>query len=394
MNLKQLLELRAKKQAEMKAIIDGAGEQQRALNTEERENFDKLDGEIRELDETISRIQSFRNLDSYVEEEGTAEEPSEGAQAEEQTVEQREYRAFDAYIRGISHIETRDGALSTEVPMKKSENGAIIPDTIANKIITKVVDICPIYQDATKYNVPGTLQIPYYDESTGDITMEYADEFSDGESKSGKFKSISLKAYLARAITDISKSLINNSQFDVVDFVVTRMAEQIARFIEHELLIGTTDKVEGLSGVTQIVTAESSTALTADELIDLQEAVPDAYQTNAYFVMNRATRTSIRKLKDGQGNYLLNKDANARWGYTLFGKDVYCSDNMPKIAAGNTVVYYGDYTGLAVKVSEEINIEILREIKAKHHAVEALGFVEFDSKVENAQKIAKLKMKS
>jgi HK97 family phage major capsid protein len=240
--------------------------------------------------------------------------------------------------------------------------------------------------------VGGTLQIPYYDETTGDITMEWADEFTEGDSTSGKFASISLTGYLARAVTDVSKSLINNSQFNIVDFVVDRMARSSAIFLEKTLLLGADNKAEGLTGVTQTVTAASANVVTADEIIELQEMVPDAYQANAYFVMNKNTRTAVRKLKDGQGNYLMNKDANTRWGYTLFGKDVYTSDSMPEMETGKTAMFYGDYTGLAVKVSEEINIEVLRETKARQHAVEVLAFVELDAKVQNAQKLAKLVM--
>ena len=108
--------------------------------------------------------------------------------------------------------------------------------------------------------------------------------------------------------------------------------------------------------------------------------------------MNKSTRKAIRKLKDGQGNYLLNEDATSRWGYTLFGKDVYTSAQMDTMAAGKTAIYYGDYKGLAVKVSEEINIDVLRETKARQHVVEVLGFVEFDAKVQNAEMIAALVM--
>lgn len=92
------------------------------------------------------------------------------------------------------------------------------------------------------------------------------------------------------------------------------------------------------------------------------------------------------------GNYILNKDANAKWGYTLFGKDVYTSDNMPEIATGKTVVYYGDMSGLAVKVSEDINIEVLREKFATQHALGVVGWVEADAKIENEQKISCLVM--
>lgn len=376
MELKKLLEQRADLQAEMEALLNTAKTEERAMTDEESQKFDDLEKQIKAIDGTIEREERARNM--------------EKKEIQDQEVEERavlEERAFENYIRG--KVEER-----SDVNMAVGDNGAVIPSSIANKIIKKVYDICPIYQLATRYNVGGTLNIPYYDETTQKIEMAYATEFTDLESTSGKFASIELKGFLAGALTKVSKSLINNSQFDIVNFVINAMAEAISRWIEKELLNGTTNKVAGLSTVTQKVDAASATAVTADELIDLQEAVPDAYQGQAIWIMNKATRTAIRKLKDQEGNYILNKDATAKWGYTLFGKDVYTSDNMPTMAAGNTAIYYGDMSGLAVKLSEAMNIEVLREKFATQHAVGVVGWIELDAKVENAQKIAKLVMKS
>ena len=376
MKNKKLAELREAKQKEMNELLNKVTVEERAFNADEKARFEALEAEIRSIDETNDAIERARDLET--EEQGEQEE-----QKEERSVEQREYDDFDAFLRSEVRAEST---------MTMTDNGAVVPTSIANKIIEKVVEICPIFADADRYNVKGNLTIPYYDEATSDIMMAYADEDTDGESTSGAFKSISLGGFLGRAITDVSKSLINNSNFDIVEFVVARMAKAIARFIEKELLNGTDGKVAGLSGVTQKVVCASANAITSDEIIDLQESVPDVYQPNAYFIMSKATRTAVRKLKDGQGNYLLNKDANSRWGYTLFGKDVYTTENMSNIASGKTVMYYGDPLGLAVKVSEDVNIDVLRETKARKHMVEVLGFVEFDAKVQNAQMLSALVM--
>ena len=382
MSLKELLEKRAAKQADMKAILDMAKKETRSLTEEENTKFSALEKEIRELDATINAFQTARELEL----EAPKAEEDAPEQRETRTQEQREYDAFDAYIRGV--VETRDDPVN----MTKAANGAVIPASIANKIIEKVVEICPIYHDADRYNVKGTLTIPYYDETTqGDIEMVYANEFEDGLSTSGKFASISLTGFLGRAICDVSKSLINNSQFDVVNFVVNRMALSAAKFLEKELINGTEDKIDGLSTLAASVTTADKTKITPDELIELQDSVPDAYQGDAYWIMNRKTRTAIRKLKKADGEYLLNKDMNSRWGYTLLGKDVYTSNNVPELGtASKAVVFYGDMKGLAVKVSEDITIDVLREVKARQHAVEVLGFVEADAKVQNAEMIAKM----
>ena len=388
MELKKLMEQRAAKQAEMKAMLDKAGAEERALNKEERESFDKLESEIRDLDGTINAIQAQRDIELNAPKDEAEDDKGEAEESAESTDEAEE-RAFADYIRG-NYDEIRSA-----VNMTKGDNGAVIPSSIANKIIEEIIDICPIFADADRYNVKGSLSIPYYDEGTSAIQMEYADEFTDGESKSGKFLNITLTGFLGRAICDVSKSLINNSQFDIVSFVVKRMALAAAKFIEGELLNGTDDKIEGLSTLTPAVVTADKSKVTVEELIDLQESIPDAYQSNAYWIMNKKTRTAIRKFKTAEGEFILNRDLNSRWGYTLLGKDVYCSDAVAELGtASKDVIFYGDMKGLAVKVSEDINIEVLRETQARRHAVEVLGFVELDAKVQNAQMVSKMTTKA
>lgn len=359
---------------EMETLINKAETETRALSEDESTRYDAIKVEMAAIDKTLAVKEEVRSFDKKKE-----------VGKEVETRAEVEVRAFENYIRGV--IEER-----ADVNLTKGANGAVVPASIANKIIDKVREISPIYQLATRYNVGGKLTIPYYDESAGTIEMAYSDEFAELESTSGKFGSIELTGFLAGVLSKVSKSLINNSDFDLANFVINKMAESIARWIENELLNGTTGKVEGLSTVTQAITAASASAVTADEIIDLQETIPDVYQANAIFIMNKATRTAIRKLKDGQGNYLLNKDATSRWGYTLFGKDVYVSDNVSPMATGKTAIFYGDMSGLAVKLTEDVSIQVLQEKFATQHAIGVVGWIELDSKVENAQKIAKLVM--
>lgn len=379
-NIKGLEEKRAEIQEKINALVDALekDEKRASFNEDEAKQYNALIQEKELIETSIKAINAKRAADNILK-----DEPSN----DNEDKEKLEERAFANYIRGI--VEQR-----ADVNLTTGDNGAVIPSSIANKIIKKVHDISPLYQLATKYNVKGTLSIPYYDESSSTITMAYATEFKSLESTSGKFLSIELKGFLAGALSKIAKSLVNNSQFDIVSEVINIMADSIARWIENELINGTDNKIQGLRGVTQTVTSAAATALTADELIDVQEEVPDVYQADAIWIMNRSTRKAIRKLKNSDGDYILNKDPNSKWGYTLFGKDIYTTENMPSIAASKTVIYYGDMSGLAVKLSEDVNIEILREKFAEQHALGVIAWCEIDSKVENAQKIAKLVMKS
>ena len=377
MNLKALIELRNAKLDEMKTMTAKAVEETRAMTDEEDGAFKALEAEVRSLDAMIERAKAVEGMGMAPVEEPAAagEEKAE----ERDGLDMAEVRSLAAYIR-----DERAGELS------KTDNGAIVPKTIAAAIIKKVRDISPIYSMATHYNVKGTLAIPYYDETAGAVTVAWADEFTDLESKSGKFATIDLTGYLAGALTKVSRSLLNSQDFDLVSFVIDDMAEKIAQFLEKTIIEG--DKVNGLNGVTSKVTAASQTAVTADELIQLQDTVKDVYQGGCIWVMNPATRTALRQLKDGNGRYLLQDDVTAAFGHTLLGKPVYVSDAMPAMAASKAAIYYGDFSGLAVKSVEEPNIQVLHEKYATQHAVGIVGWLEFDAAVQDAQRLAKLEM--
>ncbi len=361
-------------------LITRAEEVLNKAKAENRELSEEEATELREIRDNVRRIVETLELDDAVKkmgEKGTSE-PATDTDVEET-------RAFEAYVRGLVNERASNLTLT--------DNGAVIPTSIANKIIKKVYDLSPVLRLSTKYNVKGTLEIPYYDEETSSITVAYASEFTELNSNIGKFKNITLTGFLAGALSLISRSLINNSQFDIVSFVIEAMAESIARFIEHECLIGTSNKATGLSTLTNLLKTAAANAITADELITLQGKIKDIYQANAVWVMSPTTKTAIRLLKDGENRYLLQDDISAPFGHTLLGKPVYVTDNMPDIAAGNTAIYYGDFKGLATKFTEDINIQVLRERYADQHAVGVIGWLEFDSKVENEQKLAKLVMK-
>lgn len=383
--LKKLTEQRAELVEWMKAIADKAETEQRALDEEETKEFDKLEAQIGALDETIKRIKKAKTVG-----ETKNSDPAPKNGKESKAKEEEEHRAFENYIRGV--VEER-----AETNLTAGENGAVIPASIANKIIKKVVDISPIFAKATRYNVKGNLSIPYYDEETQSITVAFASEFTALTSSSGKYTSIELKGYLAGALTKISKSLINNSQFDIVGEVIKSMAEKIAEFIENVLLNGATigdNKIEGLTGIKTTIEAAAENKITMDEVIDLKDSVKDVYQRNACFVMHPDTRTYLRKLKDANGRYLLQDDVTSEFGYTLLGKPVFVSDNAEKMEAGNDAIVYGDLSGLAVKMSEESNVQVLREKYADEHVDGVISWFEFDAKVENQQKLAKLRMKT
>lgn len=379
MNEKMLSEKRNEKYAKMESILNCAKEEERPVTEEEAQEFEQLEKEVNEIDNTISLNEKFNKLGGM---KKVTEVENVLSNENKALLIEKEKKQFENYIRGI---------LNTDEPTTKADAGVMIPTTVWDRIIDQVIEICPIFERADRFRVKGKLVLPKYDRENSSIVMQYADEGTDADSGKVVLSQIELNGFLARALAKVSNSLINNTDFDIVGFVEAKMAQAIALFIEGELLKGTNKKVEGLSTIGEDMTVEaSSSGITVDDLMDTQDAVVDKYQANSIWIMNRKTRNAIRKLKDKEGQYLLNRDLTAKWGYTLLGKDVYCSDAMDEVGDGKIPVFYGDFSGLAVKVSEEANMQILRERYAVEHMTGILAFMEFDAKIADTQKISRL----
>ena len=378
--LKKLNEQRAEQQRVMDELINSADSENRALTADEIAKFDAAEAAIKAIDETISREERARK---NVITRGDTEMEERAA---------RDSQMFSDYVLGRV-TEMRTG----EQNVSMGNNGAIIPTTIAREIIKEVKDRCPILEGATIYRTKGKLKIPVWDKAntTHDISVGYQSEFTELTADAGKFDSVDLDGYLAGALVLIGRSVSNNADFNVTDFIVNEIAERMAYFIEGECLKGSgSSAATGALSTTTSMTAASATAVTANELIALQAKVKQGHQRNACWTMHPDTFTAIKQLKDSQNRYLLQGDFSSEFPYRLLGKPVYLSDNMPTMAASSKAILYGDYSGLSVNIREDISIEVLREKYATQHAIGVVGWFEFDAKVSDNRRLATLVMKS
>ena len=113
--------------------------EERAITEEEEKRADEISAEIDRIDKTIEILNKM------------AEKMTERAEEEEEDTEERaEEEVFADFLRGTV-TENRAANLTF------GDNGAVVPKAIAQKIIKKVYDICPVLEKSTKYNVKGTL---------------------------------------------------------------------------------------------------------------------------------------------------------------------------------------------------------------------------------------------
>lgn len=235
----------------------------------------------------------------------------------------------------------------------------------------------------------GKLSVPVYGEdSTNYIDADYVDEGTELTDNVGKFSTIDLTGFVLGALALVSNKLKDNTDINVVDFVVNQVAEAMAEKLEGEFVNGAAGKITGILSAAGGVTAASSTAVTYDELLGLKHALKQRFRGKAHWIMNPATYTAICKLKDGNGQPYFKENE-----YKILDLPVIESDSMPIMAAGEKAIVCGDLTGYTIKATKNVEVQILREKFATKNMIGVLAFGEYDAKITDSKKLAVLTMK-
>ena len=388
--MKKLYEKKNSLLNEMEDILNKAKEETRSFTEEEKSRVEEIKSEIRGLEQVIANEEELRSFDksNITGATGNSEKTTEERQQEE--VEKEERQFIDAVATG----EIRN--------LTAGNNGGIIPVTIASDIIDTVKELCPLLDHADIYHVAGELRLPKFKATSSNadgvatpIAASYVNEFTELTESTAQFETINLTNQIIGVLVKMSKSLLNRANFDVRSFIVNKVAKTIVEFLEKEMLIANEGKIQGAINTTNEVVAANQDKFDTTDLVDLQMAIPSAYQKNCIWIMHKDILKALRKLKTADGQFILNADVTAPFGYTILGKPVYLSDSMPKnIAAGKNVMLYMDASGYAVKMTKSMEIQMLMEKYATQYAVGICAYVEIDAKIADENKIARLKMKS
>jgi HK97 family phage major capsid protein len=157
--------------------------------------------------------------------------------------------------------------------------------------------------------------------------------------------------------------LLEDSEFNMAQFLGTLLGERIARNASALYTTGTgSSQPNGaVTASTLGVTAASATAITADELIDLQFSVDAAYARNGSWMLNRSTLKLIRKLKDGNGQYLWMPGINNGVPGSILGDPYVENSDMPAATTGLKSVLFGDFSKFYIRDVGSIRLRRLTE---------------------------------
>jgi HK97 family phage major capsid protein len=372
--MKTLIEKRNALLDEMDGIVNKASQETRAFSEEENARFEAIKAEIAGIDKTLAAAEESRKLEKVM-----VKDPEQRSAEETRKLEiEKEERAFVEFVR-----EGR----ATNLP--QGTNGVVIPKTISNRIVDKVKNLSPILSKATIYEVEGALSIPVYD-YTQHTTAYQGAEFAAITASAGTFTSVDLNGFVIGSLALISKKLINNSQIDVLPFIINEISKSIANFLENELVAGPGTNMKGLAQNATTYNGATTLVITPQELIAMKAKVPQVFQEGSAWIMHVDTLAYLQSLTAGAGNNLLlfGNDLTRDGGLTLLGKPVYVSDNMPKYTTvGAKSIHFGDFSGLSVKITKGVEMQVLIEKYADQYAVGCVAWAEIDSNITEPQKL-------
>lgn len=368
MNLKQLIELRNEKITDLQALKEIA--KTRAITDEENTKFEELTKEIRSLDTRINILE-------------TEERELVNAEVDKLDVSQ-ELREF---LKNPS-ISLRAYGTGAGNVFKASEAGAIIPKTLSDKIIEKILVESDVLPKLTKFSLTGELLIPKFDAST--LSVAFYDEFAETVESNAQFTSIKLTTFRISGLLKISQELIHNVKFDIESFLISKIAESFRLFLEKSVVQGASGRFDSLftASTENTLTLAKKDTYTINDLIDLQAKLKSVFQSKAVFVMHKDTLTILRKLQDNNGQYYVLPDVTRGFGQQVLNTSILTTDYAP---AGQ--VLYADLSAYGLSVSEEMNIQVLNEKFATQHAVGVSIHGQFGGKITDEQAFALLKNK-
>jgi HK97 family phage major capsid protein len=292
---------------------------------------------------------------------------------------------YNQVRRQLLHARIRNAAMSEGTT---TAGGYTIPSGFVYQLEEALLWFGPMLQVADVYRTETGNPLPWPTENdTGNTGVLLAEGTTVGSSVADTFGQVLFNAYkFSSQLVQISAELLEDSAFDLAGLLGKKCGMRIGRVVNTYLTNGSGIGVpQGIvTGATLGVTCASSTAISFDEVISLEHAVPLAYRPQMSYMSNDSTVLSLRKLKDSYGRYLWQQFANSGEPDLLNNRPLYKNQDMASIATTNKTILAGDFSKFKVRMVGDVRARRLIERYADTDQEAFITFLRLDSKVLDA----------
>ena len=395
MTITEMRTKRAKLWNTMEGFLDTHRNDMGVLSAEDDATYSKMEHDLDSLTNEIKRMERRDAIEAELNKpvnQPITEAPERAASMKPDKVGRASdaYREdFDRHLRGkvLVHNVLSEGV--------DADGGYLVPEDFERNIVMALEEENVIRSLAKVITTQHERKIPV---ATGHSTAQWTAENAAYTESNPTFGQKQIDAFKLTDLCRVSVELLQDSAFDIEDYLMKEFARAFGIAEEEAFCVGTgTNQPTGIftaNGGTVGVTAAANNAITADELISLVYALKSPYRRNAKFLMNDATISAIRKLKDLNGAYLWQPSLQAGQPDRLLGYDLYTSPYVPTMAAGALTVAFGDFKNYWIGDRAGRTVQRLNELYATNGQIGYVATERVDGKVILPEGIQLLKMKA
>ena len=382
--INELRSQRAKTWEQAKNFLDSHRNEKGILSAEDTTTYENMETELVNLGHEIERQE---RIDAMEREMAAPVSAPITAKPDAMKMDEKKGRASDAYKKAFwNQLRARESSPEMRNALQEgtdTEGGYLVPDEFEHTLVAALSEENAIRNRARVITTSNGLhKIPVVSAHGSASWIEEEGAYTESDETFGQ---VSLDAHKVGTLIKVSEELLQDSAFDLESYMTTEFARRIGDKEEEAFLTGNgTHKPTGIlnatGGGTVGVTTAKATEISADELIDLYYALKAPYRKNAVWVLNDATIKLIRKLKDGQGQYLWQPAIRDGEVNTILGRPYITSAFAPTVAASAKTIIFGDLSYYWIGDRQGINFKRLNELYAGNGQIGFLASKRLDAK--------------
>ena len=391
MNIVEMRDKRAKLWATMEGFLDTHRSEKGVLSVDDDTTYNNMEKELNDLTNEIKRMERRDAIEAELKKPigiPLTEKPMKPGVDEKQGRASNAYKEdFGLHLRGKKMLHN---VLSEGVD---ANGGYLVPEEFERQIVEALKEenvmrkLCKVITTANERKIPvaGTHSVAAWTAENAPYTES-----------NPTFDQKTIDAYKLTDLIKVSVELLDDSAFPLEPYIAKEFASAFGVAEETAFCVGTgSGQPTGLftaNGGAVGITAAGATAVTADEVISLIYALKAPYRKNAKFLMNDSTVAAIRKLKDGNGQYLWQPSIMAGQPDKLLGYDIYTSPYVPVMAAGAYAIAYGDFMNYWIADRTGRTVQRLNELYSTNGQVGFVATERVDGKIILPEGVQILKM--
>ena len=297
-----------------------------------------------------------------------------GAKAEIDRVKAEHKAGFEKWVRrgneqGLKELEVKAGVSTLD----DTAGGFLVPEEI-DKNIDRVASTMSAMRRLATIITIGTASYKKLVNKGGTTSGWVGEKGTRTETSTPSLAEIEIPTKEIYANPAITQASLDDSFMDVSAWLANEVAIEFNEEEGAAFITGTgVSSPKGIAAYTTITNGSYSwgkighiagghaTLLNdVDKIIDLQHALKAVYRNGASFLMNDLTLATVRKIKDGEGNYIWRPGLEQGSPDTLLGKPVEIDDNVADIGGSALAMFFANFKR-AYLIVDRVGTRVLRD---------------------------------